>query len=90
MKEEQVFFQIIEVINENLDDTIDPVRESIAEFVSENYKRNLLPYNRQILRMIVKCKFYKNYPIVRNEDWLHNYVYAYLKKIVTNKENIDI
>ncbi len=31
--EEKVFYSIIEVINDNLDDTIDPVRESIAEFV---------------------------------------------------------
>jgi hypothetical protein len=42
--------------------------------------------------MIVKCKFYKNYPIVRNEDWMHEYVYSYMKKLIdetTNKE-IDI
>ena len=40
--------------------------------------------------MIVKCKFYKNYPIVRNEDWLHEYVYSYLKKIVREEKSIDI
>jgi hypothetical protein len=40
--------------------------------------------------MIVKCKFYKNYPIVRNEDWIHEYVYGYLKKIVGEKEENDI
>ncbi len=73
-----MFYSIIEVINDNLDDTIDPVRESIAEFVHENYSHGMLPYNREILRMIVKCKFYKNYPIVRNEDWLHQYLYSYL------------
>lgn len=40
--------------------------------------------------MIVKCKFYKNYPIVRNEDWMHEYVYGYLKKIVGERDRIDI
>ncbi len=40
--------------------------------------------------MIVKCKFYKNYPFVRNEDWMHEYVYKYLKKIVGEKEKTDI
>ena len=40
--------------------------------------------------MRVKCKFYKNYPIVRNEDWLHEYVYSYLKKIVREEKSIDI
>ena len=40
--------------------------------------------------MIVKCKFYKNYPIVRNEDWMHQYVYGYLKDIVARKDMMDI
>lgn len=41
-----MFYSIIEVINENLDDTIDPVRESIAEFIWQNYTNKKLPYNK--------------------------------------------
>lgn len=79
---EELFYSMVEIINENLEDTIDPVRESIAEFILTNYKNKTLPYQKELLRMIVKCKFYKNYPIVRNEDWIHDYVYGYLKALV--------
>ena len=40
--------------------------------------------------MMVKCKFYKNYPIVRNENWMHEYVYGYLKEMIDKKELNDI
>ena len=84
-----MFYEMVEIINENLEDTIDPVRESIAEFIYSNYRSGTLSYEKELLRMIVKCKFYKNYPIVRNEDWMHDYVYGYLQRVVREGRNVE-